>query len=86
MTKSVRNKKKNDTNVAALSEAYSIIAKSDSNQQRNRTFLQILVFKLMFMFGLNIENNIALLLSIRYKTIFNRSEILMKVQSNKIEP
>lgn len=78
--------KKNDTNVAALSEAYSIIAISDSNQQRNRTFLQILVFKLMFMFGLNIENNIALLLSIRYKTIFKRIQIRMKVQSNKIEP
>lgn len=40
----------------------------------------------MFMYGLNIENNIALLLSIRYKTIFKRSQIRMKVQSNKIEP
>lgn len=38
------------------------------------------------MFGINIENNIALLLSIRYKTIFKRSQIRMKVQSNKIEP
>lgn len=40
----------------------------------------------MFMYGLYIENNIALLLSIRYKTIFKRIQIRMKVQSNKIEP